>query len=82
MKLKTAKTVKEYPIEFKGWSIVVPVGSTVSNRTACGFDDEYRFWTDFREYTEKLTGFKNSMLDHDLTYYGINIPAEYCEPWE
>jgi len=78
---KTALTIKEYKISFKGWDIIVPIGSKVSNSTACGNDDEYRFWLDHKEYVEKLTGFKNSLLAHDLKYYGINVPAEYCESY-
>ncbi len=80
-KYKMARTTKEYRTSYKGWDLVVPVGSTVSNKTAMGWDDAYRFWNDWKEYVEKLTGFKNSILAHDLTYYGLNIPAEYCEPY-
>lgn len=79
---KTAKTTKEYSTKFKGWEIVIPVGSIVSNKTAMGFDDRYRFWENWRKVAEELTGHKHSILAHDLTYYGINIPAEYCEPYE
>lgn len=79
--LKTAKTIKEFKTNFNGWDIVVPVGSIVSNKTACGNNDGYRFWRDFVVVAEKLTGCKNSILAHDLTYYGLNIPAEYCEPY-
>jgi hypothetical protein len=82
LKPKTAKTIKEYQTTYKGYHIVVPVGSTVTNVTATGPDDQYRFWSGFHEYTEKLTGFKDSMLLHDLTHYGLNIPAEYCAPYE
>lgn len=78
---KTAKTIKPYSCKVSGWEIVVPIGSTVSNRTACGNDDAYRFWADFRKPIEELTGFKNSILHHDLTHYGLNIPAEYCESY-
>jgi len=79
---KTAKTIKGYSVNFNGWEIIVPVGAIVSNKTACGYDDSYRFWINWREYAEKKTGFKNSTLAHDLTYYGINIPAEYCEGYK
>jgi len=81
-KYKTAKTIKEFRIIYRGWEIVVPVGSIVSNKTACGYDDSYRFWAGWDKQIETLTGFKNSMLAHDLTYYGLNIPAEYCEPYK
>ena len=78
---KTAKVIKEYPVKVAGWDLVVPVGATVCNQTACGFDNNYRFWLDFREQAEKLTGYKSSILAHDLTHYGVNVPAEYCEPY-
>jgi len=47
-----------------------------------GYDDNYRFWTDFHKEAKRITGFKDSILKHDLTYYGINVPGEYCEPYE
>jgi hypothetical protein len=80
-KYKTAKTIKEFRINYRGWEIVVPVGSKVCNETACGCDDNYRFWKEWHKQIEKLTHYKNSMLAHDLTYYGLNVPAEYCEPY-
>jgi hypothetical protein len=81
-KPKTARTIKEYQTTYKGYDIAVPVGSTVTNLTATGYDDHYRFWSDFHEYVRELTGFKDSMLQHDLMHYGLHIPAEYCEPYE
>lgn len=80
--LKTAKTIKEYKTTYGSlaYFITVPVGSTVSNQTALGPDDNYRFLTQFD--TKKLVGYKAPMLAHDLTYYGLNIPAEYCEPYQ
>jgi len=81
-KVKRVRTIKDYPVKnYKGYSFVIPAGSTVTNRTACGPDDNYRFWVNFHKVAEEVTGFKESLLKHDLTYYGINIPAEYCEPW-
>ncbi len=79
---KSAKTIKEYKTNISGWEIVIPVGSIVSNKTAGGNSDDYRFWTDFKGYAEKLTGYRESMLSHDLTYYGVNVPAEFCEPYK
>lgn len=80
---KTAKTIKPYEYTPKGYDkpLVVPVGSIVSNSTACGCNDNYRFWTGWNKIVEEYTGFKTSILAHDLTYYGLNIPAEYCEPY-
>ena len=81
--LKTAKTIKEFRAEkCMGYGLViVPVGSRVSNNTACGNDDSYRFWLDYHKVAEEVSGFKDSMLHHDMKYRGLNIPAEYCEPY-
>lgn len=81
---KTSVTIKEYIVEDyrKNGKLVVPVGSEVSNHTALGNDDTYRFWTNFHKVAEEMSGFKNSILKHDLTHYGLNIPAEYCEPYD
>lgn len=81
VKPKSAKTVKDYPVKAFGYSFTVPAGSTVRNVTACGNDDSYRFWVDYQKVAEKASGFKNSLLHHDLMYRGLNIPAEYCEPY-
>ena len=78
---KTAKTVKPYTVEYRGYTITVPAGSTVSNQTAEGPSDNYRFWVSWHSVVKELTGFPDSMLAHDLTYYGLNIPEEYCEPY-
>lgn len=80
--MKRAKTIKDYTVTFKGYEITVPKGSTVSNHTACGDDDNYRFWLDFGKVAEEITGFKTSILSHDLTYRGINVPKEYCEEYK
>jgi hypothetical protein len=79
--LKTSHTVKEYKVRAFGYDIVVPEGSRVSNRTACGPDDNYRFWVGWNSAVVALTGYMNSILAHDLTYYGLNIPADYCVPY-
>jgi hypothetical protein len=73
----TAKTIKEYKTSFKGIQVVVPIGSKVSNKTALGNDDNYRYWLDFAK-----TYPKGTLVNHDLVYYGLNIPAEYCEPYQ
>lgn len=76
---KTAITTKPYTLDYNGWKITVPAGSKVSNKTAMGYDDNYHFWEDWQKTAEEVTGYKNSILAHDLTYYGINVPAEFCE---
>ena len=80
-KLKTARTIKPYETKACGYDLHIPVGSIVSNQTASGFDDSYRFWTDFSAIAARVTGFKNSILHHHLTHYGVNIPAEFCESY-
>ncbi len=64
---KTAKTIKPYEVKYKGYDLVIPAGATVQNKTACGNDDSYRFWSGWRKQVEELTGFKESMLSHELT---------------
>jgi hypothetical protein len=78
---KTARTVKDYRVDCFGHSLLVPEGSLVSNQTAMGLDDSYRFWADFHKEVERVTGFPDSMLKHDLTFYGLNIPVEFCGPY-
>lgn len=87
-KFKRAKTIKPYHVKNYavggsrlGYKFTVPAGSIVANKTACGYDDDYRFWQDFHKVAEEVTGYKTNCLAHDLTYYGLNIPAEYCEPY-
>jgi hypothetical protein len=79
---KKSVTTKPYSVKYKGWDLTVPAGAIVSNRTAGGYDDTYRFWENWGAYVKELTGYPNSMLAHDLTHYGLNIPAEFCEPYE
>lgn len=79
---KTARTLQPYKVKAFGYDITVPAGSLVSNKTACGNDDTYRFWQDWQKLAEELTGYKNSILAHDLTHYGLNIPADFCEPYQ
>ena len=81
-KAQTVKVIRAYPVRFGGYDLVVPVGARVSNVTSCGPDNNYRFWQDFHEQARAVTGFPNSLLSYDLTHYGVNVPAEYCEPWK
>jgi len=80
-KYNAAKTTKDYTTKFDGYEITVPKGSRVSNSTACGADNAYHFWTGWHKQVQEITGFKDSMLAHDLTYYGLNIPGKYCEKY-
>lgn len=84
---KQAQTVKEYRITAFGYDLVIPAGSIVSNDTACGPDDNYRFWVGYHAEVKKqhgqasILGATPPLLLHDLSYRGINVPAEYCEPY-
>ncbi len=78
---KTAKVVRPYSVLFNGWNMTVPAGATVSNQTACGNNDAYRFWIDYQSQARELTGFPSSVLSHDLMHYGINVPADHCTPY-
>lgn len=69
---KTAKLVKDYKVRFSGRDLVIPAGTTVSNKTAVGFDDGYRFAGQWEGMPD------DSMFLFDFTYYGINVPEWYC----
>lgn len=81
-RIKTSKTKFPYEVEYGGYRILVPVGTTVSNKTAGGPDDSYRFVVNTAQLASEVTGVPHSMLAHDLNYRGLNIPAEFCEPYE
>jgi hypothetical protein len=78
---KTARTHTEYRTVANGYELVIPAGSPVSNSTACGNDDSYRFLNGTAALAKAVTGFEHSILEHDLRYSGLNIPAEFCEPY-
>ena len=42
--------------------------------------DNHRFWTNWMDHPD-IKDESNLMIHHDLTYYGIEIPAEYCEEY-
>lgn len=69
---KTAKVIKEYRGTCMGREFMVPVGATVSNRTAMGYDDNYRFW----DFDPDQVSTSEA---HDLSHYGINVPKANCE---
>jgi hypothetical protein len=80
-KFKTARTTKDYEVEAFGYQFTIPANSLVSNQTAQGNNDQYRFWIDYHHLAAKITGSHDSILAHDLKHRGINIPAEFCEPY-
>jgi len=81
-KIKVSKTIKIYKAVFKDYVFTIPKGAKVTNLTASGPDDSYHFWYDFEEYVTKLTGTNDSMLAFDLKHYGLNFPADFCEPYK
>jgi hypothetical protein len=89
MNHKTSVTVKPYRIKFKGWHFVIKKGTVVSNDTAMGPDDNYRFigsnpkgqLISLESWWSGGTALPLTLL-HDLKYHGIDIPAEYCKPYE
>lgn len=81
-RLKVSKTIKDYSVKYGGYDLLIPSGSLVSNNTACGYDDNYRFLMSTHAIAKEATGFSRSILEHDLIHYGLNIPAEYCQPYD
>lgn len=79
---KRARVIRDYQVNFRGYDLVVQAGTLVTNHTACGCDDAYRFPAVCRPIAE-TSGLKyTGALVHDLMHYGINVPAEFCGPWE
>ncbi len=81
-RLKISRTHTPYACSAYGHSIALPVGTVVTNQTACGPDDAYRFVRDTAALARQITGLADSILAHDLKHYGLNVPAEFCEPYE
>ncbi len=79
---KTSTLSKPYVATYGGYTFTIPAGWPVSNTTACGPDDSYRFVSNVRKLAADVTGLPDSMLRHDLEHYGLNVPEEYCTPYE
>lgn len=81
-KPKRARVIRDYLVSFRSYDLIVKAGTLVTNHTACGCDDAYRFPVACRPIAE-TSGMKyTGALVHDLMHYGINVPAEFCGPWE
>lgn len=86
---RTAKTTKACAVTVNfeqrvghELTIFVPLGSTVSNKTAMGYDNNYRYWTDYKDSLIKQFGLEGyKALRHDMEHRGVNVPEEYCEPY-
>lgn len=81
-RLKISRTHTPWVTRAFGHDIVLPIGTVVTNRTACGPDDAYRFVRDHTTLAKQITGLIGSTLEHDLKHRGLNVPAEFCEPYE
>lgn len=80
---KAATVLRDYRVNFKGVDVVVAAGTIVTNRTAMGNDDNYRYPILNKPIAES-SGLKHTgvlALMHDLVHYGINVPAEFCSEW-
>lgn len=73
------RTKKDYTTNFKHYGqITVPKGTPVTNMTACGIDKNYHFVNSFSWVKSNYPEI-DSILIHDLKYYGLNVPKEYIE---
>ena len=74
------KTIRDFTIEnYRGYGkITVPAGTETNHVTASGIDENYNFVCEFgwvkTNYPEIST-----ILMHDVTHYGINVPIEYVK---
>jgi len=78
------KTNADYSVHYKPSTmdygvITVPKGTRVTHMTATGIDKKYHFVDDFSWVKPLEDGKPNSLLIHDLTYHGINVPKEFIE---
>jgi hypothetical protein len=80
--IKRSKTNKEYKTRYDGYDIVLPAGTEVTNQTALGPDDNYRFVVNTSKLAKEVSGLSHSILEHDLKYRGLNVPEEYCDPYQ
>lgn len=73
------KTAKNYTVNFMNYGqITVPKGTLLTHQTALGKDENYHFVNSF-DWVQKNYPKIKSILMHDLTYHGINVPIEYVE---
>jgi hypothetical protein len=68
------KTNREIKMHWRGYDIVIPKGTRVTNQTALGIDPNYHFIDDLSWIDKGLP-----LLKHDATYYGINIDPDYID---
>tara|TARA_B100000767_G_C19729739_1_gene521081 strand:- start:190 stop:432 length:243 start_codon:yes stop_codon:yes gene_type:complete len=76
------QTNRVIEMEFMGHHIVIPKGTSITNQTADGIDENYNFiqdlsWIPKIDFNGKKI--KNYSLIHDATYRGILISKEEIE---
>lgn len=73
------KTNKAYTVSFKHFGdIIVPAGTPVTHKTACGIDEKYHF-VDSTKWIDENYPDIAGILKHDVIYYGIDVPKEFIE---
>ena len=78
-KINIMITNKDVTVNFRDYGeIVIPKGTLVTNKTACGVDENYHFVNDFG-WIKKNYPEIDRMLTHDAVYYGINIPVQHID---
>lgn len=86
---KTSRVIKDYEVkDFYGFHFTVKAGAVVSNKTAVGYDDDYRFIGG--NPSGQIVSHQNwwegdeipLALKLDIEGHGLNVPAEYCKPYE
>lgn len=58
--------------------LIVPKGTELTSKTACGIDPNYHFVNEYQWIKEKYPLLAN-ILTMDVENYGINIPIEFVE---
>lgn len=73
------KTSQDVKINFRHYGeIVVPKGTALTHKTACGIDEKYHFVSDLSWIKRDYPNIDRVLL-HDATYYGIDIPKEFVD---
>lgn len=73
------KTNTNVTIPFMNYGdITIPKGTELTHQTAMGIDRNYHFVNDL-SFIDRDYPTVSSILKHDATYYGINIPKEFVD---
>ena len=85
---KSSRTIKNWRVKFMGWHFVIPKGTVVHNKTACGNDDNYYHIASARpmgiiSMEDWWSGNELPLtLVWDMEYHLPSVPKEYCKPYE